>query len=299
MIHHFSSTSFLPNAPAGGILINNDIIYKVTQSGGANNYGAVYSIHIDGTGFTNLHSFDGTDGSNPISPLLLVGSKLYGSTQSDSVYGSGILFSIETNGSNYEILHLFDPNTANEGAYPMGQLVESGGLIYGVTMRGGSSDGGTIYSVKLSDRSYTQLYHFSGNSNSMGPEGGLIIDGTNIYGMTPWGGTNEMGTVFRFQIGSGNFSTLYEFTNEERPSGRLVIVGGLIYGFATGFKYSAGSLFTINTDGSDMTTHYTFSKGVDGWHINGAPVIDSGFVYGTSMDGGDNDYGTIFKIALP
>jgi hypothetical protein len=60
--------------------------------GGVHDYGAVYRINIDGTGFAVLYSFNLNDGQWPGS-LLLCGSGFYGSTlHGGGVGGMGNLF---------------------------------------------------------------------------------------------------------------------------------------------------------------------------------------------------------------
>ncbi len=43
---------------------------------------------------------------------------------------------------------------------------------------------------------YTKLLDFAGATNGSLPFGSLTYEGTFLYGMTRYGGTNEIGTVF-------------------------------------------------------------------------------------------------------
>ena len=57
--------------------------------------GAVFSINTNGTGFTNLYSFNGTnDGSTPNAPLTLLGNIIYGTANDGGRSGDGTVFSI-------------------------------------------------------------------------------------------------------------------------------------------------------------------------------------------------------------
>ena len=58
--------------------ISGNILYGSTASGGSSNDGILYAINSDGTGFTNLFSFN-VDYDYPSGPnLLLAGNHIYG-----------------------------------------------------------------------------------------------------------------------------------------------------------------------------------------------------------------------------
>ncbi len=303
ILYSFNNTSSLGTNPSGGIVIDQGFIYGVANSGGSANMGTVFRVQTDGTGMTVLHDFIGTNGANPNAPLTLNGGVLFGSTGSDSMSGGGTLFRINTDGSHFSTLYFFDPSN-NRPYYPTGQLVYESGIIYGTTYQGGANGGGTIFSIYADGHNFKHLYDFGVGSEEETlptlPEGGLtLVGGNKLFGMTSHGGASTHGTIFSWDIGHRTFTTIHEFSNTERPSTRLKVDGSKIYGFTTGFKYTAGTIFSMNDDGSGFTNHYTFSKGVDGWHPSGAPVISSGYVFGVSMDGGANSFGTIFKIPVP
>ena len=44
--------------PAAGLVLSGNSLYGTTSSGGSEYGGTVFAIHTDGTGLTNLHSFD-------------------------------------------------------------------------------------------------------------------------------------------------------------------------------------------------------------------------------------------------
>ena len=304
IIHSFNKISSLGTNPAGGIVIDQGFIYGVTNSGGAAGMGTVYRIQTDGSGMTILHDFLGIDGASPNAPLTLNGGVLFGSTSSDSYNNGGTLFRVNTDGSHFSTLYIFDPTVSAGPYYPTGQLVYDSGIIYGTTYQGGTNGGGTIFSISADGHSFNKLYDFGTSSDSETlptiPEGGLtLVGGNKLFGMTTLGGASAHGTIYSWDIWNRTFTTIHEFSNSERPSTRLTVEGSKIYGFTTGFKYTSGTIFSMNDDGSGLTTHYTFTQGVDGWHPSGAPVVSGGQVFGISMDGGANSLGTIFKIPVP
>src|SRR4051812_42684336 len=50
--------------PKGGLSRSGDVLYGTTVLGGAFAQGTVFKVNADGTGFTNLHSFEMTAGSS-------------------------------------------------------------------------------------------------------------------------------------------------------------------------------------------------------------------------------------------
>ena len=53
-------------------------LYGTTPSGGATGNGVVFSVNQDGTNFQVLHSFNNTDGAEPLSPPIQSGSAFFG-----------------------------------------------------------------------------------------------------------------------------------------------------------------------------------------------------------------------------
>ena len=77
----------------------------MTFSGGSAGRGNIFSVGIDGSGFTNMVSFTGTSGAdpgaNPYGGLTLVGTTLYGMTANGGSNGKGNIFSVGIDGSNF------------------------------------------------------------------------------------------------------------------------------------------------------------------------------------------------------
>ncbi len=96
--------------------------------------GSVFKLKIDGTGFTELHAFDGLDGINPQQGLALVGDTLYGTTPDT-------LYSLKTNGTGFETLE----SVAGVGS----ELTALDGVLYGTTFNGGAYGQGTLFSYTL------------------------------------------------------------------------------------------------------------------------------------------------------
>ena len=158
----------------------------------------------------------------------------------------------------------------------------------------------------------TTLYSFGSivtNGTSLdgySPMGGLVqgSDGY-LYGTTESGGTGDNGTVFKVST-HGALTTLYSFTADgydgANPYAGLVQGNdGYLYGTTqSGGTNSNGTVFKISTNGV-LTTLYSFGSIVDtnGGYFPEAGLVQGsdGSLYGTTIYGGTNSNGTVFKIS--
>jgi len=85
------------NIPLAILMGTDGNFYGTTENGGANNgVGTVFDITPTGQ-LTTLHTFTGTDGSNPRAGLLLdTNGTFYGTTSQGGQYSKGVVFSLAT-----------------------------------------------------------------------------------------------------------------------------------------------------------------------------------------------------------
>ena len=148
-------------SPEAGLILSGNTLYGTTAQGGSSGNGTTYAINIDGTGFTNLHSFTAlqrgtnSDGSVPLAGLILSGNTLYGTAEWGGSSGFGTVFAVNTNGTGFTTLHSFTatsgptPGTNSDGAYPWAGLILSNNAIYGTAFAGGSGGFGTVFSLSF------------------------------------------------------------------------------------------------------------------------------------------------------
>ena len=65
----------------------------MTLYGGINDSGTIFKINSDGTEFTKLHDFSGSNGSNPYGNLIIYSDALYGLTSIGGINNAGTIFS--------------------------------------------------------------------------------------------------------------------------------------------------------------------------------------------------------------
>lgn len=294
-------------------------LYGTASGGGTNDYGVVFRLAKDGSGFQSLFQFSGTNGANPEGGLLEASDgRLYGTTLAGNIASStspslaGTVYSLDKNGANFALLRSFQriiqpgqysPSQTN-GYAPYGQLVEgTDGRLYGTTAFGDTNGNGTVYALGKDGAGFQILYQFPPSSTTSGriPTAGLLLasDGA-LYGTTSDGGTSNSGTLFRLgQDGSG-FTVLQNFSTVQGPTAALTEgSSGVLYGTAPlGGTYGAGALFKLNKDGSGFTVLTSFSpSGGDGQSPYAAPTLASdGRLYGTTRLGGTQGVGSVYSL---
>jgi uncharacterized repeat protein (TIGR03803 family) len=149
-------------------------------------------------------------------------------------------------------------------------------------------------------QTFTVLHVFAGYPTDGGaPHGGLVTDAKgNFYGTTYYGGTANLGTVFKLAGKKG--TVLHNFgsgTDGASPYDSLVIDDkGILYGTTSqGGTLAFGTVFKMA--GKNETVLQNFTGGPDGFAPLAGLVMDAkGIFYGTTSHGGDSGYGTVFKM---
>jgi uncharacterized repeat protein (TIGR03803 family) len=292
-------------SPRAGLLQTADgVFYGTTYNGGSNNAGTIFRMATNGALTTLvILSFANTNGAYPIGGLVRAqDGNLYGTTAFGGTNGYGTLFRVATNGA-FTLLVSFD---STNGASPYSGLVAaSDGNLYGTTYEGGTNGGnGTLFKL-ATNGAFSSLYSFTGNADGANPYAALIqgTDG-NFFGTTFSGGTNNYGTVFKFNT-NGVLTTLVSFgnTNGAYPQGAVLQASdGNFYGTtSSGGAYTNqlglgyGTVFELTTNLS-LTTLVSFNGTNGGSPEAGLLQSADGSFYGTTANGGANDYGTVFRL---
>jgi uncharacterized repeat protein (TIGR03803 family) len=81
--------------PCGALTLSGGILYGATADLSSANYGSVFKVSTNGSGFNLLHNFSGgSDGGAPYGKLFLSGSTLYGTTFTGGINGDGTVFAL-------------------------------------------------------------------------------------------------------------------------------------------------------------------------------------------------------------
>jgi uncharacterized repeat protein (TIGR03803 family) len=287
--------------PSANLIDVGGKLYGTAEAGGpysckyVHGCGTVFSITPSGTAKV-LHSFDGSDGYDPLANLIDVKGTLYGTTAMGGKYNAGTVFSITTDGTE-KVLHNFGSGT--DGTGPVGGLIDLNGSLYGTTKNGGALSGGTVFSITTTGTEKV-LHSFGYGTGGGEPEAGLTNVNGTLYGTTVMGGVHNGGIVFSITPG-GAEKVLHDFgkgTDGYGPNARMIAAGMTLYGTTQeGGKYGGGgTVFSITTSGTEKVLHSFGELETDG-RVPSARVIDvKGTLYGTTTIGGKYTGGTIFSV---
>jgi len=213
--------------------------------------------------------------------------------------------------STTKLIYSFAGNA--DGAYTDTELVmDSAGNLYGTSVQGGKSGGGTVFQITPSG-AHTVLYNFTGGADGGEPYKGVTLDAHgNLFGtaVTGGGGSCEGGCGVVFMLsnsgGSWNFSVIHTFTGGADGSGPgspvSIDKNGNVYGTTpTGGANGMGVVYKLMsnaTGGWTLHVIHTFTGGVDGGGGSaGRLLIDAGGnLYGVCTVGGANGFGTVYKM---
>ncbi len=311
VVASFGATSTAGTAPYAGLIQGSDgNFYGTTSAGGTNNRGSVFKVTPDGT-LTVLYSFgslaNNADGYTPYSGLIQGSDgNFYGTTAFGGPNGGGTVFKVTPAGA-LTVIYSFS-TSGTDGLEPLGTLLQgSDGNFYGTTVEGGANNNGVVFKVTPSGVE-TVLHSFGtlSSGDAAAPETAALVQGSdgNFYGTTLDGGANNTGAVFKVTP-AGVETVLYSFgsstgTDGNEPEGGLTQgTDGNFYGTTrVGGANGAGTVFKITPAGVE-TVIYSFPA------INGTNSADpysglllgsDGNFYGTTLNGGGANVGTIFKV---
>lgn len=165
-----------------------------------------------------------------------------------------------------------------------------------------SGSGGSENSAPTA--TFTLLHSFAdGTTDGARPQAGVILDTKgNLYGQTFYGGTSNLGTVFKLDT-SCTLTLLHSFaggpSDGARPVADLLLDNwGNLYGMTTiGGAFERGIVFKIDKSGNMIVLHHFAGGATDGAVPFTRLIIDENSnLYGTTQQGGLFNEGTIFTL---
>jgi uncharacterized repeat protein (TIGR03803 family) len=238
-------------------------------------------------------------------------SKIKMGKRAYAVFVVGISTAIALPAQIFSTLHSFD---GTDGFGPSGLVQATNGDLYGTTAGDGANgEYGTVFKI-APNGTETTLYSFCAQGFPNCPDGyqpyAGLVQATNgdLYGTTEFGGAGlygpYQGTIFKITP-SGTLTTLYNFCSQsgcadgEEPMAGLVqatngdFYGTTNYGGANGW----GVVFRITPSGT-LTTLYSFCSisCTSGGNPSGLVQATNEDLYGTTLNGGVFNHGTVFKM---
>jgi len=301
-----------------------------TASEGGNGYcpvlnddgcGVVYTLQPQATAChtalcswteTLIHQFSSVqqDGFYPDGDLAfdqagnLYGATEFGGNRGDCLgFGCGTVFQLSRSGSGWvkKTLADFDYTDGDPSIVSSGVIIDRAGNLYGTSQEGGGSGGdGTVFEVSPHGSLWaTTILHTFAYGGEGGPVAGVVMDNAgNLYGTTPYGGSNGAGVVFELSPSDGgwNYSIIANLVGPENsgPSGDLALdTAGNLYGttYSAG-AFQCGSVFKLTPSGGQwtFTDLYDFTCGNDGGYPAAGVTLDgNGNIFGTTVNYGQGD----------
>jgi len=257
-------------SPFGLIKGSDGNIYGTTiddppaQVGGGYVFGAVFKITPDGALTAVAYFTDSSGAYNTVTQG--ADGQIYGTTSAGGSGYSGTVFQVTTNGLIDTLLSFGSYSTScdctPDGISPMAPLVQGNdGNFYGTANQGGSGAShtfGVVFCV-ATNGAYTNLVSFTGANGADPWFSGLVLGADgNFYGTTRLGGATY------------------------NPSAN---------------NLGDGTIFRVATNGT-FTTLVSFNGANGQEPFSGVVLGKDGNLYGTTSQGGQSGYGTVFQLQV-
>ncbi len=189
--------------PEGALIAaGNGLYYGTTRRGGASNQGVVFEFDSTSGFITLKDSFNGTNGSSPITGLTPAGNSLYYGTSWEGGNGNGTIFEFDSASGTITLVDSFAADGSN-GESPLAELTAAGnGIFYGTTQEGGANNEGVVFEFDSNSGKINLKDSF--DSSIGGSHASLMAAENGIFYGTAYGGVNGLGTVIAFDPANGS-----------------------------------------------------------------------------------------------
>ncbi len=318
------------STPSASLLLRDGNLYGTTQAGGASKCGylsggcgVVFELTPGSNGSWTesvVYTFHGDylDLTYPSVSAFDNAGRLYGFLSEGGGgscnYCGGVFELTRQSSGQWEENELWNFSGYADGLGPVGLVLGSAGEIFGTTRYSDSpGSNGVLFELSLHGGTWnlSTLYNFP-YSDGQDPSSSLVADAAgNLYGTTAYGGTNNVGSVFRMsrtRDGGWKEDPIYSFgpaSNAlyytQEPSGLVFDTVGNLYGTTGGGgSYSAGSVFALSAQaggGWEEKNLVSFNPQSGPMQAVGGVVFDkAGHIYGVSTHGGTHGLGTVFQL---
>ncbi len=316
VLHHFTGVN--GRSPFNLSAVLDGSIWGVTRSDEINYGGMLFRYEI-ATGVVSYeHRFGGGgDAGHHLlyGPMALDGV-LYGTTNQGGTTDNGTLYRYDPATGLLETLHHF---ASGSGTRPFGGLIEHDGWLLGtvsdITLREQddppNTEKGGLFRIRPDGSDYSLVYAFEGGDSGGHPYSNLSHDGGDwFYGTTlgEYNNLDDQGVIFRIRTDFSEYQVIHNFGARDddgsKPNGDILIStdDGKLYGFAHGTltaplgdgspvfgeAVEAGTLFSLNPDGSDFDVLHRFDSPENGLVPERTPALRNTTLYGAAAHGGDN-----------
>ena len=199
------------NPYGNNLTLSGSTFYGMTELGGADDSGTIFSIPVGGGSPTTLFSFNRDDAAYPTGSLTCSGSTLYGMTSNGGPNDDGTVFSIPVSGGTPKTLLTFN---GTNGANPAGSLTIKGSTLYGMTQQGGANGDGTVFALDITPASVG----LTNVANVTIISGGTATLGTTVSNSPSSGYNLNYTLTAAVQSGSATLGAITSGTGSLAPS---------------------------------------------------------------------------------
>ncbi len=301
LTHKFDFDDRLFGANPSGTLtkISNNELMSCTVGGGKKLYGVLFEYDIVIDSCEKLIDFEGN--VNPLNPEGSItyadNGMLYGVTFEGGKFDTGTLYELDPKSNELSIK--YESLNSYRGFYPLSDLINVQGSLYGFSLLSPDSNTLTLYKYNywLDTMQFIQSFGMVGSFTKRKHSLFLHSNG-KIYGIGK-GNNSSIQTLFEYDIPTNMLTELHSF----QTTGSSLFIsegpGGIIYGVnSESGRPGNGYLFKFDLTTNIFNIFHTFN-GVDGRTPVGELVSDNnGSLYGVTTFGGQNNDGVIFRYYL-
>ncbi len=281
---------------------SNGKLYGVTQHGGTSGDGQLFEFDIYTRECQYKVEFEAaTKGEVPVGGLFEASDgRLYGVTYEGGTNGLGVLYVYDPSINMFAVLKHF--NGLGNGAHPYGGVVQAAnGILYGLTINGGTQDEGVLFQYDIGSNSLSKLHDFNGSVDGANPEG-IVLQASDghLYGLMSAGGPSGKGGIFMYDISQDLFVKKMDFngSNGDSPHGSLIEYESSLWGMTSyGGVNNKGVLFRYDPSGDQYFKLLDFYGEDYGESPTGSLTLGpDGTLFGqTNMGGAYSTSGIMFE----
>jgi uncharacterized repeat protein (TIGR03803 family) len=290
-------------------------LYGMTFLGGTNDDGVLFEYDPVTSTYTKKLDFDSASssiGGCPGGSLMQASNnKLYGMAALGGTNGgnAGVLFEYNSDTDTYTKKFDFDSIDAQgccpSGCIPVGSLIQAlNNKLYGMTTYGGTNGYGVLFEYDITNNTYTKKLDFDSINTGAYSYGNLMqASNGKLYGMTTYGGANDDGVLFEYDITNNIFTKKLDFVENNTgswPNGSLIQVNGKLYGMTyAGGANGVGVLFEYDPNTNTYIKKFDFDYTNTGDFPEGSLLqASNNKLYGMTTQGGTNNDGVLFEYDL-
>jgi len=305
VVHHMNPATDGGENWGSPFLSDDGYCYGMANKGGQYDDGTIFRIKKDGSDFSVIKHFNRAinDGASPSGSSFIEDERgyLYATTSLGGTNNEGTIFRIKKDGTSYQVLRSLSKMT--DGGTPQGGLfLHSDGNLYGTTQlgtAGTSASGGTIFKISTDGSIFNVIKYFDSSDpfsfvfqsfcTLISAQDGFLY-GTTREGVKKGGTTGTRGSVFKVRTDGTEFSVIHHLTelDGQQPYGGLFLASNdYLYGMTVAKgEQNAGTIFRLNTDGTNFSVIKNFTNGTEGGFPRGALIEgNNGVLFGQTYGG--------------